>query len=80
MNNTDLNRTDLDHAATGLWQSLTPVAQSVDRQAQQAEQVSKITNVIIIGIAILFALLSLIIFVLANSIKGRSLRIEQRIF
>lgn len=60
--------------------SLTPVAQSVDRQAQQAEQVSKITNVIIIGIAILFALLSLIIFVLANSIKGRSLRIEQRIF
>ncbi|MFB6331885.1 hypothetical protein ACVCFZ_04960 [Acinetobacter variabilis] len=60
--------------------SLTPVAQSVDRQAQQAEQVSKITNVIIIGIVILFALLSLIIFVLANSIKGRSLRIEQRIF
>ena len=60
--------------------SLTPLAQSVDRQAQQAEQVSKITNVIIIGIAILFALLSLIIFVLANSIKGRSLRIEQRIF
>ena len=60
--------------------SLTPVAQSVDRQAQQAEQVSKITNVIIIGIAILFTLLSLIIFVLANSIKGRSLRIEQRIF
>lgn len=60
--------------------SLTPVAQSVDRQAQQAEQVSKITNVIIIGIAILFALLSLIIFALANSIKGRSLRIEQRIF
>lgn len=60
--------------------SLTSVAQSVDRQAQQAEQVSKITNVIIIGIAILFALLSLIIFVLANSIKGRSLRIEQRIF
>lgn len=57
--------------------SLTPVAQSVDRQAQQAEQVSKITNVIIIGIAILFALLSLIIFALANSIKGRSLRIEQ---
>lgn len=60
--------------------SLTPVAQSVDRQAQQAEQVSKITNVIIIGIAILFTLLSLIIFALANSIKGRSLRIEQRIF
>jgi len=60
--------------------SLTPLAQSVDRQAQQAEQVSKITNVIIIGIAILFTLLSLIIFVLANSIKGRSLRIEQRIF
>lgn len=60
--------------------SLTPVAQSVDRQAQQAEQISKITNVIIIGIVILFALLSLIIFVLANSIKGRSLRIEQRIF
>jgi len=60
--------------------SLTPVAQSVDRQAQQAKQVSKITNVIIIGIAILFALLSLIIFALANSIKGRSLRIEQRIF
>lgn len=60
--------------------SLTPVAQSVDRQAQQAEQVSKITNVIIIGIAILFALLSLIIFALANLIKGRSLRIEQRIF
>lgn len=59
--------------------SLTPVAQSVDRQAQQAEQVSKITNVIIIGIAILFTLLSLIIFALANSIKGRSLRIEQRI-
>jgi len=43
--------------------SLTPLAQSVDRQAQQAEQVSKITNVIIIGIAILFTLLSLIIFV-----------------
>ena len=50
--------------------SLTPLAQSVDRQAQQAEQVSKITNVIIIGIAILFTLLSLIIFVLANSIRG----------
>ena len=60
--------------------SLTPVAQSVERQAQQADQVSKIVNIVIIGIAILFALLSLILFVLANSIKGRSLRIEQRIF
>lgn len=60
--------------------SLTPVAQSVERQAQQADEVSKIVNIVIIGIAILSALLSLILFLLAHSIKGRSLRIEQRIF
>jgi len=36
-------------------------------------------NLVIIGVAILSALLSLILFFLANSIKGRSLRIEQRI-
>ncbi len=60
--------------------SLTPVAQSVERQAQQADEVSKIVNIVIIGIAILSALLSLVLFLLAHSIKGRSLRIEQRIF
>jgi len=60
--------------------SLTPVAQSVERQAQQADEVTKIVNIVIIGIAILSALLSLILFLLAHSIKGRSLRIEQRIF
>lgn len=60
--------------------SLTPVAQSVERQAQQADEVTKIVNIVIIGIAILSALLSLVLFLLAHSIKGRSLRIEQRIF
>jgi hypothetical protein len=46
---------------------------------QQADQLNQITNLVIIGVAILSALLSLILFFLANSIKGRSLRIEQRI-
>ena len=35
--------------------SLTPVAQSVERQAQQADEVTKIVNIVIIGIAILSA-------------------------
>jgi len=60
-------------------QAMTPVAKSVNMQVQQADQLSQITNLVIIGVAILSALLSLILFFLANSIKGRSLRIEQRI-
>ena len=60
-------------------QAMTPVAKSVNTQVQQADQLSQITNLVIIGVAILSALLSLILFFLANSIKGRSLRIEQRI-
>jgi hypothetical protein len=58
--------------------SLTPVARSVDLQADQADRVSQVVHMLMIGAAILFALFSLILFALANSIKGRSMRIEQR--
>ncbi|TCB48055.1 hypothetical protein E0H80_15370 [Acinetobacter sp. ANC 4779] len=59
--------------------TLTPMAQSVSKQVDQAEQVSNIVNIFIIAMLILSAILSLILFFLSQYLKGRVLRVEQRI-
>ena len=59
--------------------TLTPMAQSVSKQVSQAEQMSGLVNIFIIAMLILSAILSLILFFLSQSLKGRVLRVEQRI-
>ena len=59
--------------------TLTPMAASVSKQVDQAEQMSDVVNVLIIAILILSAILSSILFLLSQHLKGRVLRVEQRI-
>ncbi|OTG59197.1 hypothetical protein B9T29_13230 [Acinetobacter sp. ANC 3903] len=60
-------------------QSLTPMAKSVSKQVSQAEKMSGLVNVFIIAVLILSAILSLILFLLSQHLKGRILRVEQRL-
>ena len=59
--------------------TLTPMAESVSRQVDQAAQMSAFVKILIIAIVIVSAVLSLILFLLAQHLKGRALRVEQRL-
>jgi hypothetical protein len=59
--------------------TLTPMAESVSRQVEQAAQMSAFVKILIIAIVIISAVLSLILFLLAQHLKGRALRVEQRL-
>jgi hypothetical protein len=59
--------------------TLTPMAESVSKQVQQAEQMSVVAKFFIIAISVLFAILSLVLFFLAQHLKARIVRVEQRI-
>ena len=59
--------------------TLTPMAESVSRQVDQAAQISAFVKILIIAIVIVSAVLSLILFFLAQHLKGRALRVEQRL-
>ena len=59
--------------------TLTPMAESVSRQVDQAAQMSAFIKILIIAIVIVSAVLSLILFFLAQHLKGRALRVEQRL-
>lgn len=59
--------------------TLTPVAKTVEPKQQQAEQLSEVMRILIAGMVLVTALLSIILFLLVNMIKSRSVRIEQRI-
>ena len=59
--------------------TLTATAQTVVPQQQQAEQLSEVMRILIAGMVLVTAALSIVLFLLANVIKTRSVRIEQRI-
>lgn len=59
--------------------TLTPFATSVSKQVTQADSLSKWVRFFMIGFILLFALFSLIFGLLAYHLKGRSLRVEQRL-
>ncbi|MCG2609646.1 hypothetical protein LZZ98_14150 [Acinetobacter sp. SM34] len=59
--------------------TLTPMAESVSKQVQQAEQMSVVAKFFIIVISVLFTILSLVLFFLAQHLKARIIRVEQRI-
>lgn len=59
--------------------TLTPMAESVSRQVDQAAQMSAFVKILIIAVLIVSAVLSLILFFLAQHLKGRALRVEQRL-
>ncbi|MDN5525723.1 hypothetical protein [Acinetobacter sp.] len=59
--------------------TLTPMAESVSKQVQQAEKMSVVAKFFIIVISVLFAILSLVLFFLAQHLKARIVRVEQRI-
>lgn len=60
-------------------QSLTPMAKIVSRQVTQAEQMSSVVQILIIAASILFGILSAILLLLSQHLKGRIFRVEQRI-
>ena len=59
--------------------TLTPLAESVSRQVTQAEQMSSVVQILMIGVTLLFGILSAILLLLSRHLKGRVLRVEQRI-
>ncbi|OTG62626.1 hypothetical protein B9T25_14325 [Acinetobacter sp. ANC 4470] len=59
--------------------TLSPMAESVSRQVDQAAQMSAFVKILIIAILIVSAILSLILFFLAQHLKARALRVEQRL-
>ena len=58
--------------------TLTPMAASVEKQVQQAEQFTKVMQFFSLILMLLMALLSLVLFGLTRQLKARTLRIEQR--
>lgn len=68
----------LQHQLFG--KSITPLAQSVDIQAHQAELVSKYVGVFIYVMIVLSFITSLFLYLLSSRLKSRIVRIEQRIF
>ncbi len=60
-------------------QSLTPMAKIVSRQVAQAEQMSLVLKILLIAAAILFGILSVILLLLSQHLKGRIFRVKQRL-
>ena len=59
--------------------ALTPLAQSVEPQVRQAQQLSYWANIIIIAISLLSAVLSLIFYLLSHRLQLRTERITHRL-
>ena len=59
--------------------ALTPLAQSVEPQVRQAQQLSYWANIIIIAISLLSAVLSLIFYLLSRRLQLRTERITHRL-
>lgn len=59
--------------------SMTPLAESLNSQVQQANRVTELVQILIWAMLAASAVFSLILFLLAQAIKKRSLRIEQRL-
>ena len=59
--------------------TLTATAAAVEPQQKQAEQMSDVIRILVAGMVLVTAVLSIILFLLANMLKSRSVRIEQRI-
>ena len=59
--------------------SITSFAKNVDKQATQAELISKYAQILIYAVIVLSFIVSLFLFVLASHLKKRAIRIEQRI-
>lgn len=59
--------------------NMTPTAAAVQPQVLQAEQISQVIQIVLIALIGLSTILGVILFLLANTIKKRSMRIEQRI-
>ncbi|CAB1214003.1 hypothetical protein [Acinetobacter bouvetii] len=59
--------------------TLTPMAASVEKQVQQADQLSSVMQVLIVAFIFLTGFLSLILFILAKGFKERIQRIEHKI-
>ena len=59
--------------------TMTPMAQSVSKQAAQAELLNSTLRWVLMFVIALATLLSLILYALARQIKNRTVRIEQRI-
>lgn len=60
-------------------QTLTPMAQSVSKQAAQAELLNRVAYWALLAIIAVAAVISLTLFALSARIKSRAVRIEQRI-
>ena len=60
--------------------SITSFAKNVDKQANQAELISKYAQMLIYAVILLSFVVSLFLFILASHLKKRAIRIEQRIF
>ncbi|MBJ9986845.1 hypothetical protein IAE19_15550 [Acinetobacter sp. S40] len=58
--------------------AVTPIAQSVQKQANQAQQLSEIVQLLCWGLSLVAALLAIITYVLAMNLKNRASRIEQK--
>lgn len=59
--------------------SITSITQPLDLRAQQAERISQIVNVILLGLIALVVALSTILYVLAKQLKNRHMRINQKL-
>ena len=59
--------------------SITSITQPLDLRAQQAERISQIVNVILLGLIVLVVALSTILYVLAKQLKNRHIRINQKL-
>lgn len=59
--------------------SITSITQPLDLRAQQAERISQIVNVILLGLIVLVVALSTILYVLTKQLKNRHMRINQKL-
>ncbi|WP_130803011.1 hypothetical protein [Acinetobacter ihumii] len=59
--------------------AVTPLAQNVQKQADQAHQLSEIVKLLCWGVSLLALLIALMSYVLAQNIKHRAMRIGQKI-
>ena len=58
--------------------TLTPMAASVEKQVEQAEQLTSVTQFFSIILMVLSAILTIVLFGLTRQLQARTLRIEQR--
>lgn len=59
--------------------SITALTQPLDLRAQQAERVSQIVSVVLWGMILLLAALSVVLYTLAKHLKNRRIRITQKL-